>query len=154
MKNLLAITKQALPFLFAFLLLYFFLSFIREISLDNALSALRQALKFSLVFHLILPFVLASEDVLLVPCLGKNLSGLIPSFMLSLLFYLVLWLVLCALAPVFKPALWPVAAFMLFNQTFSFLLYRRKPHFLIPAVFQALTLALIFTEGIHGLMYG
>jgi hypothetical protein len=147
------IAKEALPFLLVPLFLYFFLSLIREISVENALSASRQSLKLALIFYLILPFVLLSEEILFVPYLRKDGADAVPSFVASLFFYVAVWLVLCWLAPVFKPALWPVLVALLFNRTFSFLLYRWKPDVLIPVFFQAVTLALVFTEGIHDQLY-
>lgn len=145
--------KRALPFLLAFLVFYLCADLLREPSVDNALSALRQGLTFALVFCLILPFVFMSEDALLAPFLEEGAAGFIPSCLHALVFYLALWLALCALAPLYKPKLWPVAALVLSTRASSFLLYRRKPVFMIPAIAQALTLALLITEGIHGLIY-
>jgi hypothetical protein len=151
--QLTAATSQAWPALLVFLLLYFCSNLIREASLDNALSALRQAATFLLVFFLIWPFALFSEEVLLAPFVGDDSPGFIASCIQTLVFYLALWLSLCALAPIYKPKLWPIMALALYIRTSSFLLYRRKPRLLIPAISLAMTLALIITEGIHALIY-
>lgn len=151
--QLAAAARQAWPSLLGFLLLYFCSNVLREASLDNALSALRQAMTFSLVFFLIWPFVLVSEEALLAPFVGDDRPGFIPACIHTLVFYLALWLSLCALAPVYKPKLWPIVALALCIRTSSFLLYRRKPRLLIPAISLAMTMALFITEGIHALIY-
>ena len=152
-RQLTAATRQAWPALPLFLFLYFCSNIIREASLDNALSALRQAMTFTAVFFLIWPFVLFSEEALFAPFVGDDSPGFIASCLQTLVFYLALWLALCALAPVYKPKVWPIAAAALYFRTSSFLLYRRKPRLVIPAISLAMTLALIITEGIHVLIY-
>lgn len=152
-KQLAAEAGQAWLPLLGFLLLYFCSNLLREASVDNAVSAARQAATFALVFVLVWPFVLVSERALLAPFVGEDGPGFIPSCLHTLAFYLALWLSLCALAPVYKPHLWPVAALALCVRTTSFLLYRRKPALLIPAISLALSLALFITEGIHTQIY-
>ena len=151
--QLTAATSQAWPPLLVFLLLYFCSNLFREASLDNAFSALRQVATFLLVFFLIWPFVLFSEEALLAPFVGDDAPGFIASCIPTLVFYLALWLSLCALAPVYKPKLWPIMALALYIRTSSFLLYRRKPRLLIPAISLAMIMALLISEGIHALIY-
>lgn len=152
-KQMAAAAEQAWLPLLGFLLLYVGSNLLREASFDNAFSALRQAMSFLLVFVLVWPFVLVSEGALFAPFVGDDGPGFIPSCVHTLVFYLALWLSLCALAPVYKPRLWPFAALALCIRTTSFLLYRRKPALLIPAISLALSLALFITEGIHTLIY-
>lgn len=151
--RLAAATRRAWPALPLFVILYFCANLAREAGVDNAVSALRQAATFTAVFFLIWPFALFSEEVLLAPFVGEDSPGFIASCVQTLVFYLALWLSLCALAPVYKPRLWPVAALALYIRASSFLLYRRKPRVLIPALCLAMTLALLITEGIHVLIY-
>lgn len=152
-KHLAAAARRAWSPLLGFLLLYFCSNLVREASVDNGLSALRQAAVFALVFVLIWPFVLFSEESLLAPFVGEDGPGFIPSCIHTLVFYVVLWLSLCGLAPVYKPHLWPVAALALCVRTTSFLLYRRTPDLLVPAISFALSFALFITEGIHTQIY-
>lgn len=151
--RLAAAARWAAPFLLGFAALYVGSNLLRELSVDNALSALRQGAAFAAVFLLIGPFALYSEDALLAPFADGDGPGFIPSCLHTLVFALALWLSLCALAPVYKPHLWPVAALALCARTISFLLYRRRPSLLVPAVSLALSLALFITEGIHTQIY-
>lgn len=152
-RQFVATAKQTAPAVLVFLLLYACSNLSREGSFDNALSALRQAVTFLAVFVLLWPFVYFSEEVLFAPFVGDEAPGFIPSCVHTLAFYLALWLSLCALAPVYKPKLWPMMALALYVRTSSFLLHRRKPQLMIPAISLAMTLALFITEGIHALMY-
>jgi hypothetical protein len=151
--QLTAAARQACPSLLAFLFLYFCLNLIGEASPDSALSALRQATTFTLAFFLLWPFVLFSEEALFASFAGDDSPAFIPACIRTLAFYFVLWLSLCALAPAYKPKLWPIAAFVVYIRTSSFLLYRRKPRRLASAISVAMTLALLITEGVHALIY-
>lgn len=147
------LARYALPFLVSSLIVFFCMSLMSEPGADTALSSLRQSLKFFLVFYLILPFVLFSEEILLVPYLDKNSPVSIPSMIFSLLFYFIVWAALWVLNPGFKPMLWPLALLVIYKQILSSPLYRYDRNVLVPVVFQTLTFTWIFTEEIHGLMY-
>jgi hypothetical protein len=126
--------RLAAPTILVAISVYLFVNLLREASADNAWSAFRQAGAFTAAIILLLPFAGEVEQSHLAP--------------LSV----ALWLTLCALAPVFKPKFWPLAAWALYARGLS-IFFRSRRGRAASALASALTLALALVEGLHGLIY-
>lgn len=126
--------RLAAPTILVAISVYLFVNLVREASADNAWSAFRQAATFAAAVFLLLPFAGEVEEAHLAPLTAA------------------LWLTLCALAPVFKPKFWPLAAWALYARGLSFFFRSRRGR-AASALASALTLALALVEGLHGLIY-
>lgn len=151
--DLYLLAKRAVPFLFPTLAVYFCMVFFPDASLSNVMASLPQVLIFLLIFAAMLPFVFFSESVLLVPYLGGGTRKNILSLIVSLLFYSVVYTAMHCLGVRYTAALSAILIYAVYKHGVSLLLHRACPNPAVPVFFQTLTLAWIFTEKMHALMY-
>ena len=132
---------------------YFCMTFLPELSAGNAAYSLLQTLRLSFTFALLLPFCMFSGDILLRPRPDSGAKGFIFSAALTLALYFTLALGLDRAVTRVSFSLISVAILALYLHSVSFLLRSRGRNMTGPAFFQALTMALIFTEGMQIFLY-
>lgn len=132
---------------------YFCITFLPELSAAHAARSSLQTLRLGLAFAALLPFCLFHSDLLLRADRERPVKGFALAAALNLALYLLLALGLERTGPRVFVSLVPVSVLALYLHGVSFLLRRRFGNIAGPAFFQALTLALIITEGLHIFLY-
>ena len=116
-----------------------------------------QSIKLLLLFIAVLPFVIFTTGLLQYPLFLKNNMKLIFRILLFIIvaeFFCVATSCLFAMFNVFLiEEISAMFVVLFFTQVVSLLLYFYKSNTLLPVLYLSLTLAIIFSENIHGLFY-
>lgn len=132
---------------------YFCLTFLPELSARNAAHASLQALTLILVFAALLPFFLFTSAILPQKGPESAVKGFVRSAALNLALYIALALGLNLAGTPGSVSLISVTILALYLHGVSYMLRGRFGGITGPAFFQALTMALICTEGLQIFLY-
>ena len=142
-----------LPLLFS-ILAYFCLNLF---SAGDLTEPIQRSLKFFLIFLLLFPFYIFTDGIIKFPLFAKVrlliVNRIFLYFIISFVFNLILiyWLIeLTIWIPQYK---WWILLFFLYNQFISLLLYYYMSSTLFSAIYLTLSVSLIFSENIQGLVY-
>ena len=150
------IKSSTIPLLLS-ILFYFLFNFIPDADINHLYLSTLKSVKFLVLFFVIFPFAFFSTEILKFPLFGdKNLhfaTRILLFFIISETLYAIITYSTSSLNPYFVPYRNALLIFFFYNQFISLLLYYYKSSTLLSIIYQTLTLAFIFSEDIHGLLY-
>jgi hypothetical protein len=150
------IKSSTLPLLLS-ILFYFLFNFIPDADINHLYLSTIKSVKFLVLFFIIFPFVFFSTEIMKFPLFGDKKLHLVIRillfFIISETLYAIITYSASSLNPYFIPYRNALLIFFFYNQFISLLLYYYKSSTLLSIIYQTLTLAFIFSENIHGLLY-
>ena len=136
---------------------YFLFNFIPDADISHLYLSIKKSIKFLVLFIVMIPFVFLSTEIMKFPLFGdKKLNLAIRIFLFFIIsetLYVIITYSASSLNPYFLPYRNALLIFFFHNQFISLLLYYYKSSTLLSIIYQTLTLAFIFSENIHGLLY-
>jgi hypothetical protein len=151
-----AIKSSAIPLLLT-IFVYFLFNFIPDADINHLYLSTIKSVKFLVLFFVILPFAFFSTEIIKFPLFGDKKLHLairiLLFFIISETLYAIITYSASSLNPYFLPYRNALLIFFFYNQFISLLLYYYKSSTLLSIIYQTLTLAFIFSEDIHGLLY-
>jgi hypothetical protein len=160
-KNILSaiirtIKSSTIPLLLS-ILFYFLLNFLPDADINHLYLSTIKSVKFLVLFFVIFPFAFFSTEIMKFPLFGdKKLhlaTRILLLFIISGTLYAIISYSASSLNPYFVPYRNALLIFFFYNQLISLFLYYYKSSTLLSIIYQTLTLAFIFSENIHGLLY-
>jgi hypothetical protein len=150
------IKSSTIPILLS-ILVYFLFNFIPDANINHLYQSTIKSVKFLVLFFVIFPFVFFSTEIMKFPLFGDKKLHLVIRILLFVIisetFYVIITYSASNLNPYFLPYRNALLIFFFYNQFISLLLYYYKSSTLLSIIYQTLTLAFIFSEDIHGLLY-
>ena len=151
------ISKTSIAPLLVSMLIYFWINIYPTADGTQLVLSIIQSIKLLLLFIAVLPFVIFTTGLLQYPLFLKNNMKLIFRILLFIIVAEFFCMVTSCLFAMFNVFLIEERSTMFvvlfFTQLVSLLLYFYKSNTLLPVLYLSLTLAIIFSENIHGLFY-